>query len=163
MPTTWTVIGLPQLDSKLGELSNGIRNNQPILVRSRDAYYREVEKVFDSEGSHAGVYWPPLSPQRVAERSGIEHPILEWISGDLRRAATSSGITVGDEVMAGSRVVNNTMRLYMSGEKAIHNDGGVNAQGFRVPQREFWPWYDQQHDVVFKPFEEYVDRWFASL
>lgn len=162
MPT-WVVIGLASLDAKLGELSNGFSNNQPILVKSRDAYYREVEKVFDSEGGHAGLYWPALSPQRIQERGGIDHPILEWISGDLRRAATSSGITSGDEVFAGSRVVNNSLRLYMSGEKVIHNEGGVNSSGFYVPQREFWPWHDQQHDVAYKPFEDFVDDWFASL
>lgn len=161
MAVSIQVVGILRVQQELNVLKDGITDNRPRLVAARDAYYRHVESVFDTEGASAGLYWPNLSPRRIAERGGLDHPILEWISGDLKRAATSPGINSGDEVLAGSHVSPTSLSLYMMGEKVIHEDGGMNADGFYVPQREFWPWYDQQFDIVVKPFDDFMDDWFG--
>lgn len=158
---TWQVQGLRQLNLSFDSLQNSLRHNRPILLKGARAYYRVAEEVFDSEGQSAGLYWPELSERRVQERNGNDHPILEWM-GDLRKAATQMGINSGPDILGGQRIIDNKARLYLQGDKARHNSGFVNDEGKNVPQREFWPWHDEQHELWFKPFVDYVDDWLAN-
>lgn len=167
----------------LQRLKGSVDDMRPTLVKAREAYYKEVEDVFRTEGQSAGMAWTPLSQMRINERAfglvvtaatgssmggtpkagvGADHPILQW-TGDLMDAVTHPGVNVGDGIVAGSAVYKRKLKLSASGEKVVHNDGGVNARGNFVPQREFWPWYDRQFDVVQKPFEDLLDDWLASL
>lgn len=158
MNVTWTMTGYHQLYNAFGRLHDGLKHNKPTLTKAGLAYYKHVGEIFDTEGASAGLYWPDLSERRIQERNGNAHPILEWM-GDLRSAATTMGIHAGPDILGGQRIVDNHLRLYLQGDKAGHNSGFQNDAGFHVPKREFWPWYDEQHDLVFKPFESFVDDW----
>lgn len=164
----------------LERLKDKVDNMRPTLVKARDAYYKEVKDTFQTEGQSAGIAWRPLSPMRIQERAwaivmgavqgggsgagagvGADHPILEW-TGELKDAATTGKAqpSVGTYEAIGPR----SLKLSLYGEKAVlMAEGGTNDAGFQVPARNYWPWYDQQADVIEKPFQEVYDDWLASL
>jgi hypothetical protein len=162
----------------LERLKHSVDNMRPTLVKARDAYYNEVKDVFRTEGQSAGLVWRALSQMRVNERMmlivmgaaqgggsgpgvGSNHPILEW-TGELKDAATTgkSQPSVGTYESIGNR----SLKISLYGEKAVlMAEGGTNEVGLQVPARNYWPWYDQQADVMEKPFQEVFDDWLASL
>lgn len=159
--STVTVTGGQRVIDKLNRLGDTLSSTEAVLDKSADAYYAYVAQVFDTEGSG---HWAPLSPMRIRERTkpgslNKPRPILNYY-GQLREAATSNEVVSLPGVTGGQKFTRHSVELTLKGDKVRNNDGFKGK--YTVPAREFWPFYDKEYDVVFRPFETWADVWLRS-
>lgn len=146
---------LSKVRRKLGDFRTELRIG-------REDYAKHVKTVFDTEGAAgSGQPWPGLSPMRQGIRArrspGLAaHPILVW-DKDLINVATFRS-TGGTKVHGSTNIGRSQMELNISGEKVTNNFGNPSGK-FVLPQREFWPFSQEELDIFTLPFE----LWMQSL
>jgi hypothetical protein len=153
--------GLGRVLSYLNRLELDLRHMEPRLEDSRDAYFKHVRGVFSSEGSRgSGKAWPNLSARRVAQRSGSDHPILQW-DGHLARAASQPGGFSGTKIRGWQDIRSNRADFNLEGWKIGPHPGSQGGSG-KQGGREFWPWDAMEHDKIEKVFDRWSGNWLAG-
>jgi len=146
----------------LGRIRRKLGDFRTELRIGREDYAKHVTAIFSSEGAvGSGSPWPALSQMRQGIRarrdpSRAAHPILVW-DKDLINVATFKS-TGGTKVSGSTHIGRSQMELTISGEKVTNNFGNPNGK-FVLPQREFWPFSQQELDIFTLPFE----LWMQSL
>lgn len=150
--------GLRELIHHNHRLMTGVSKNKTKLKQAVNNYRFEVADNFDTEGGSTPFgQWQPLSAARIAERNGREHPILVD-TGDLRRVAVNVTGS-GDGVKAETKYGDKDVTLTISGEKVRNQFFFMNEYGWMTPPRVFWPFYSEQHDRIFAPFQAWAESW----
>jgi hypothetical protein len=179
-PVGWEFTGLSSLSSLLDVYFKKLSMNtasalKPAMVSVRDTFAARVEDVFRSEGSIVGG-WQELSPMRIRQRDGQEHPILTY-NWSLRAAAALNRAEEGQDVPGYGKVASSVKFkkdgavFSITGDKVYNQFGGVSRLpdgGWGIlPARPFWPlggratrYQRQFDDDSVKAFDGWIGSWF---
>jgi hypothetical protein len=179
-PVSWTFSGLTStsglLDVYMKKLSGSTASTfKPAFKSIRDTFAGRVEDVFRSEGAIVNG-WQELSPMRIAQRDGQEHPILSY-NWDLRAAAAlgrgeeGAGVAGGEKVSSSIKYRKDSVVFSITGDKVYNQFGGVSRLpdgGWGIlPARPFWPlggrasrYQRQFDDDSARAFDAWIGTWF---
>lgn len=145
---SFEVDGEKQLDRAMSRFGEGIHDMRPAFKLMAESFKKIEQKQFDSEGSHGGSRWAPLSSTYAAWKGanfgGL--PILQ-LTGLLRESLT------GGSPWYVERITKDSLVLGTSVEYAIFHQRGTMAMPPRpvinLSEQDKMEWIKILHNFAF--------------